>query len=616
MRINSTRHKLKNSLFSGIGRKFILYFIFFALAPIVVISVIGFKISEKIVIENNYHYLELQNELVENRLHYFFRNAEYEISPKNPSNNKFYEWLIHGRSVKTESKMRDVRQLEAFMKEINNENRIFSGLAMANNNGKITVSTSPFFSQMPAAEIKKMISTINIPIVYRSAVDSLPSIAIAFMIDERRNNSGFILAQIDNLQLLKILQNYSSKKQPSEIAIFGPNEEVIAATHIFPGFENKPNLQTRSQGQFHVPNTQYVFLFKSSSLSQFGWFVVSGVPYDTAVADLIVFRNQAIFGVGALLILLFGLAFYASQRLTVPIRQLVYSAEDIGDGLLDAPIKINSSDEIGLLAEELNKMRLSLLDYYENLEMKVQARTEELQKAQYQIMHQEKMASIGLLAAGIAHEIGNPLTSISSLTQLLKRRLKDSENLEYLSTIMKNIDRISKIVRELVDFSRPSNYEAKQTDINEVVQAAAGIVKYDSRAKYINWHITLDHSLSRLTLVADQLLQVFINILFNAVDAMEGAGNELSIKTYGDEQYVYIEIRDSGGGIPESEINKIFEPFYTTKEVGKGTGLGLSVSYGIVRNFSGKIIVESQEGRGSTFTIKLPYRSTKQKEDK
>jgi signal transduction histidine kinase len=303
------------------------------------------------------------------------------------------------------------------------------------------------------------------------------------------------------------------------------------------------------------------------------------------------------------------LAFYFSQKITVPIRQLVYSAQDIGDGLLDAPIRINTNDEIGILAKELEQMRLNLLDFYENLEKKVDVRTNELKKVQFQIAHQEKMASIGLLAAGIAHEIGNPLTSISSITQLLNRRLKDEKNLDYLSTIMNNINRISNIVRELVDFSRPSSFEASLTNINEIVRAAVGIVKYDSRSKHIKFELNLQSELPRLVLVGDQLLQVFINILFNAVDAMEGFGDTLIVETVLKENFIWILIKDSGRGISEADISKIFEPFYTTKEVGKGTGLGLSVSYGIVKNFNGNIDVESEVGKGSAFKIKLPIRN-------
>jgi len=310
--------------------------------------------------------------------------------------------------------------------------------------------------------------------------------------------------------------------------------------------------------------------------------------------------------VGLLLVVLIALAFWVSQKISIPLRQLVYAAQDIGDGFLDAPIKIQTQDEIGQLAREFDEMRKRLLDYYENLERKVEERTRDLERAQHQIMHQEKMASLGLMAAGIAHEIGNPLTSISSLTQLLKRRLKDETNLHYLTTIMKNIERISRIVRELVDFSRPSHYEPRMTDVNEVARAAVGIVKYDSRSKQIQFHLELSPHLPRVYLVADQLLQVFINILFNAVDAMEKCGRDLVIRTARRENSIMIQIKDTGCGIPASDLNKIFEPFYTTKEVGKGTGLGLSVSYGIIQNWGGQIQVDSTVGHGSTFTIILP----------
>jgi signal transduction histidine kinase len=254
-------------------------------------------------------------------------------------------------------------------------------------------------------------------------------------------------------------------------------------------------------------------------------------------------------------------------------------------------------------------MRQKLQESYQGMEEKIQKRTRELQEAQAQISHQEKMASLGMMAAGIAHEIGNPLTSISSMVQIIKRKNADPKTGEYISNILKNIERISRIVRELVDFSRPSSYEEAPADINEIIKSAVGIIKYDRRSKNLVYHLLLDSNLPETVLVSDHLLQVFLNILINAVDASEDYGNKIEVKSYVKNGNIHVDIADNGCGIPDDIQKKIFEPFYTTKEVGKGTGLGLTVSYGFIEKLKGEIKVKSNVGSGSTFIITIPIRS-------
>jgi signal transduction histidine kinase len=246
------------------------------------------------------------------------------------------------------------------------------------------------------------------------------------------------------------------------------------------------------------------------------------------------------------------------------------------------------------------------------MEEKINKRTRELQQAQAQISHQEKMASLGMMAAGIAHEIGNPLTSISSMVQVIKRKNSDPQITDYVANILKNIERISRIVRELVDFSRPSSHEAAPTDINEIIKSAVGIMRYDRRSKNLQYLLELEDDLPTTTLVSDHLLQVFLNILINAVDASEGFGNQIKVRSFSKKKHIHVQISDKGCGIPKDRQNKIFEPFYTTKEVGKGTGLGLTVSYGLVKKLKGEIKVKSIVGKGSTFLIEIPVRSEKE----
>ncbi|MGA3244854.1 MAG: PAS domain S-box protein [Bacteroidota bacterium] len=223
-----------------------------------------------------------------------------------------------------------------------------------------------------------------------------------------------------------------------------------------------------------------------------------------------------------------------------------------------------------------------------------------------QLVRSQKMESIGTLAAGIAHEVGNPLTSISSLVQVIQRTTADEFAKDKLGLIKDQINRIARIIRDLVDFSRPSAYVIKPTDLNKVVREALNIVQYGKKVKDIAFTLELADDLPSLPVVPDQLAQVFINILMNAVDSLDGKPGSIWIQSRANEEHAEVLVKDTGKGIDPEDREKIFEPFYTTKTVGQGTGLGLWVSYGIVESFGGDIEVESELGKGSTFKIKLP----------
>ncbi|MCG6913980.1 PAS domain S-box protein [bacterium BMS3Abin03] len=228
-----------------------------------------------------------------------------------------------------------------------------------------------------------------------------------------------------------------------------------------------------------------------------------------------------------------------------------------------------------------------------------------------QLIHTQKMESIGTLAAGIAHEVGNPLASISALVQVVQRDTNDAFIKEKLGLVKNQVTRISKIIRDLVDFSRPSNYELHLTNINKSIVEAVEITKVGTKAKNIQFNMKLSDDVPSLPLIPDQIHQVFLNILINAVDAIteaktNGKPNSVEVKSFVEDGNVMVTFKDTGPGIEENNLNKVFEPFFTTKGQGKGTGLGLWVSYGIVKSFQGDINIESEPGKKTTFTITLP----------
>lgn len=229
-----------------------------------------------------------------------------------------------------------------------------------------------------------------------------------------------------------------------------------------------------------------------------------------------------------------------------------------------------------------------------------------------QLIHAQKMESIGMLAAGLAHEVGNPLASISSLVQIIQRTSEDEFTQDKLELIKSQVNRISRIIRDLVDFSRRSTYEVQLTDLNKTIRDAVEIVKVSKKAKDVGVNPLLGENLPLLMLVPDQIEQVFINLMLNAVDALQGAvpqggeRKEINIISSMSDNHLVVTVQDNGKGIKQDDLPKIFEPFFTTKKVGEGTGLGLWVSYGIIKSFRGEIRVKSTENVGTTFTIRLP----------
>ena len=230
----------------------------------------------------------------------------------------------------------------------------------------------------------------------------------------------------------------------------------------------------------------------------------------------------------------------------------------------------------------------------------------ELQTIEHQLRQSDRLATVGQLAAGVAHEIGNPLTSISSLVQLLERRMKKPEHISKLGRIRVNIERITKIVHELVDFSRPHATEVQSVQINEVIQSAVGLMSYDNRSQKINIELDLNEDLPRIKASPDKLHQVIVNLLVNAFDALKEKGDTILISTSEDQVSVRVRVQDNGAGMDSEVEDKIFEPFFTTKDIGKGTGLGLSVSHGIINSMQGTLNVESTSGAGATFLIEIP----------
>jgi PAS domain S-box-containing protein len=223
-----------------------------------------------------------------------------------------------------------------------------------------------------------------------------------------------------------------------------------------------------------------------------------------------------------------------------------------------------------------------------------------------QLQHSEKMASVGLLAAGVAHEVNTPLAGISSYTQLLRGQMEESDSRgELLDKIEKQSFRAAKIVNSLLNFSRSSGTEFEQVDVNKALLDVLSLVEHQLSGSRIRVRRELAEDLPSIRGNENRIQQVFFNLILNARDAMP-RGGWLTLVTSADTDTVVVEVKDTGHGIRRDHLRRIYDPFFTTKGIGRGTGLGLSVSYGIIQEHGGAIFVDSTPGQGTRFQVALP----------
>jgi two-component system NtrC family sensor kinase len=340
-------------------------------------------------------------------------------------------------------------------------------------------------------------------------------------------------------------------------------------------------------------------------------------------APYIDIRNHVIFDFLAIalfsVLLLTGTAYFTASRTTKPLKALTDAAKKVAQGDLSHRVRIDFPDETGQLAEAFNRMTIDLEKMTENyqelnhtLANRVREKTKELETTRDRLIQAEKLSSLGKMAAGVAHEINNPLTSILINAHLMAEELENEESVkENLKIIIDETTRCGAIVNDLLTFSRQTPPFKMPGNINNVVEKAVLLLKNQAALLKITVETDLAEGLPEVMMDSNKIEQVFTNVIVNALDAMHGGG-KLSIKTFitEDEEnrcFPTVVFRDEGSGIPANILKKVFDPFFSTKGV-KGTGLGLSVSYGIVEQHGGRMEIRSEEGKGTEVTVYLPVK--------
>jgi len=343
-----------------------------------------------------------------------------------------------------------------------------------------------------------------------------------------------------------------------------------------------------------------------------------GVSLKPLEANVLAFRKGFVALLAAAVVVLAGLLYlFGRAEVVEPVAALVEGTRRVARDELDVEIRVETKGEMGLLAGSFNDMTRSLRRLEDelailmaNLEEQVEARSAELRAAHAQLVRTEKLSSLGKLSASIAHEINNPLAGILTFAKLVSRTLAEGPPddarravlQKNLGLVEREAQRCSAIVKNLLDFARERPITPKASDVNAAVQEALALI-----AKHFAIQgVTLVRALGAVPpALADfgQLRQAFVNVAMNACEAMEDGGT-LRVESRPGGRGVEVVFADTGPGIPPERLQKIFDPFFTTKE--KGTGLGLSVVYGIVERHGGAIHVDSEVGRGTTFTFELP----------
>jgi two-component system NtrC family sensor kinase len=238
-----------------------------------------------------------------------------------------------------------------------------------------------------------------------------------------------------------------------------------------------------------------------------------------------------------------------------------------------------------------------------------------LRRTQEELLHKEKLASMGQIAAGIAHQINNPLGTILLFADTMQGETDNDRHREDLKMIVQETLRCKKIVSELLSFARQQDVLAQESDVHDILQQAIDSVSRQPSFAQIQIVQNFASDLPNIQADPFQLVQVFVNLLNNSAEAMPGGGTiTIETRRMDHQKAVEIVVTDTGGGIPEENLGKVFNPFFTTKPLGKGTGLGLSIVYGIIKMHRGQISVKSQLGKGTTFAITLPIKLAKQAE--
>jgi signal transduction histidine kinase len=396
---------------------------------------------------------------------------------------------------------------------------------------------------------------------------------------EKIINKAYVI-EIDKIEARRLLNYVTTEYAQAKKIAF----EIFDTDSDKASYEPESLLQRlelRISNALMISEKFHQFIYEEMSTMRSGRERTKYVLYAIALGGLL----------ANIILILFSIIYFRN-KITTPLSQLRDNVLEVGKGIFDKKISINSEDEIGDLAKAFNDMM------------------DDLKETQNQLIQAEKMASLGQLSAGVAHEIKNPLTIIVQGIEYLKNSSKDPQLIDTAERIKKAALRADDIIIDLLDYSQPTFPKFRKSDIIHIIKETLSLTKYQIDTKNIRVITKFTSDMPEVKMDQNLIKQVFLNIVINAIDAMEDGGIlNISIDKSIENKSSFIDIvfHDDGCGIPEENLGKIFDPFFTTKRSRKSTGLGLPVTKGIIRRHHGKIYINSSIGEGTEVKIKLPF---------
>jgi signal transduction histidine kinase len=383
----------------------------------------------------------------------------------------------------------------------------------------------------------------------------------------------------------------------SEIVLFDHNGEVLISTFPYPsgphpdrGIIQRALITNRVSfaKDIRYGQSTYRIVLHPVQVSDYGKVVLS---IWTPSNEMNLLKETLIWGMGAIacigMLAMALIGYFIAQTITAPVEELVRVTQSVSDGSFQQRARIRTRDEIGMLAQSFNEMVEKLLSYKQRL------------------VESEKLATAGQMAAGLAHEIRNPLTSIKMLGQVLRGRLKDEpENQQMLFSMVHEIDRLDRIIKELIERTKPGELRLEWEDLGLLVAEVARLTEENLAARDILIEYFLEPGLPKIHMDREKIMQVLWNLILNARDAMPHGGRMVIATRRGEDATVEITVEDSGGGLGADDPESLFRPFYTTKP--EGMGLGLAISRKIVERHGGSLILENRSEGGARARVRLP----------
>jgi signal transduction histidine kinase len=387
-------------------------------------------------------------------------------------------------------------------------------------------------------------------------------------------------------ELAKIVPDVQNLRIASQLDIF--RQELISYQHLM----QQLAVQIKERGQPNSRELEEQLRARGKTLVDLS---VQLVAFERRrILEIIdTLKTQLLFSVLVFLASMGSFAYIVSRKIVRPLRVIESTTKRIAQGDFKPLPVLDTRDETQRVVEAFNRM------------------VAELEKRQDQLVQGKKMSSLGVLTAGIAHQLNNPLNNISTSCQIILEELDDGDK-ELLRKLLTNVEqevyRARDIVKGLLEFSRVRDFALKTVPLEDVVKRSVRLISSQvppgiDVVTEVPWDLIME-------LDPQRMQEVFLNLLMNAIQAIKDPPGEIKISAWLDNrtQEAVVTVADTGVGIPQEELDRIFDPFFTTKEVGAGTGLGLSIVYGIIEKHHGRISVESQEGEGTRFTIRMPYK--------